>query len=127
MTGCIEWLKGCTTAGYGETFRDGKVQYAHRLAWADANGPIPEGMTVHHLCENRRCINVEHMELLRRDDHAGALGHGKLTREQAREIRELLGAGWLQREAADAYGVSPALVSLIKSGHRWPEQMAVAA
>jgi hypothetical protein len=116
---CIIWEKGCTTAGYGETFRDGKVVYAHRVAYEKAHGPIREGLTVHHLCENRRCVNPAHMELLRRDDHAGALGHGKLTREQAREIRGLAKTGWSAKWIAAAYGVSEALVIYIRQGKRW--------
>jgi hypothetical protein len=127
MQDCIEWRKGCTTAGYGETFKDGQVVYAHRVAYEDAHGAIPKGMTVHHLCENRRCINPAHMELLRRDDHAGAAGHGKLTYEQAVEIRSLLAKGRLQREVADAFGISGPMVSLISTGRRWPEREAVAA
>lgn len=119
MDGCIEWAKGCTTAGYGETFRDGKVVYAHRVAYEDEHGPIPESMTVHHRCENRRCINVAHMELLRRDDHAGALGHGKLTREQAAEIRTRLTDGEDKADLAREYGVSWALVHYIGKGTRW--------
>jgi hypothetical protein len=119
MEDCINWSKGCTTAGYGETFRDGKVRYAHRLAWEAEHGPIPDGLTVHHLCENRRCINVAHMELLRRDDHAGGAGHGKLSREQAREIRALVAAGAKQQPVADTFGVSASLISMIASGRRW--------
>lgn len=37
--------------------------YAHRLAWETANGPIPEGMTVHHLCGVKPCVNPLHLEL----------------------------------------------------------------
>jgi len=37
--------------------------YAHRLAWAEANGPIPEGMAVLHRCDVRTCVNVEHLFL----------------------------------------------------------------
>lgn len=117
-TPCDLWERGCTTAGYGETFRDGKVRYTHRVAWEDAHGPIPDGLTIHHLCGQRRCRNVEHMELLRRDDHAGALGHGKLTREDARQIKDLVAVkshGWI----AAAYGISRPLVSMIASGRRW--------
>lgn len=122
QSACVLWAKGCTTAGYGETFRDGKVRYAHRLAWEDANGPIPPGLTVHHRCEQRRCVNPDHMELLRRDDHSGALGHGKLTRREAREIRDLAECGQLLlREIADGYGVSIPLVILIRQRKRWAD------
>lgn len=36
----------------------------HRLAWELANGPIPKGLQIDHLCHNRACINVAHMEVV---------------------------------------------------------------
>lgn len=113
------WPKSRKPTGHGQTYKNGKVVYAHRVAWEEANGPIPDGMCVHHRCETPACVNVAHMELLRRDDHAGALGHGKLTRAQASEIRALLAAGWSQRWTAAAYGVSQALCIKIKRGQCW--------
>jgi hypothetical protein len=35
---------------------------AHRIAYEDANGPIPEGMQIDHLCRNRTCCNPAHLE-----------------------------------------------------------------
>jgi hypothetical protein len=52
--------------GYGEvnaTFEGVHYKMAHRLAWAKANGPIPEGLKVLHRCDNPPCVNVEHLFL----------------------------------------------------------------
>lgn len=119
MQDCIEWQQSCQRSGYGQTWDGKTVVYAHRVAYEREHGPIPEGMTVHHRCNNRKCVNVEHMELLRRDDHSGALGHGKLTREEGEQIRALALAGWEHQWIADTYGVSNGSVSMIKNGHRW--------
>lgn len=44
--------------GYG---RVGRL-LAHRIAYKDAYGSIPDGMEIDHLCRNRRCVNPKHLE-----------------------------------------------------------------
>jgi hypothetical protein len=34
---------------------------AHRAAWTFVHGPIPEAMTIDHLCHVRRCVNPDHL------------------------------------------------------------------
>lgn len=36
----------------------------HRAAWVAVNGQVPLGMTIDHLCKERRCVNPEHLRLL---------------------------------------------------------------
>lgn len=43
---------------------------AHRAAWVNARGQIAEGMTVDHICKNRRCVNVDHLRLLTNFENA---------------------------------------------------------
>lgn len=120
MSDCVEWHKSCQPSGYGQTFRDGRVVYAHRVAYEDAHGPIPDGLTVHHTCGRRNCVNVEHLVLLERAEHSGRLGgHGKLTRGDAERLRQRRREGLLHRELAEEFGVSRSLVSMILAGKRW--------
>lgn len=68
-TPCLVWTGGTTGTGeYGTfTHRVGdevRTQLAHRWAYEHFIGPIPEGMTVDHLCMVTRCVNTEHMELV---------------------------------------------------------------
>jgi hypothetical protein len=64
-TACHIWLGAKQTNGYGSvTDRRGGTQLAHRAAWEASNGPIPDGLTIDHLCRNRACVNVDHMELV---------------------------------------------------------------
>lgn len=60
VTGCLVW-NGRLERGYGRMQYDGRTQYAHRIAWQLARGPIGEGRTIDHLCHNRACIEVDHL------------------------------------------------------------------
>jgi hypothetical protein len=35
---------------------------AHRVVYEEAVGPIPEGLTIDHLCKTKDCVNPEHLE-----------------------------------------------------------------
>lgn len=59
---CIVWDKALSAAGYGVRNVDGVVQYVHRLAYVEAQGPVPEGLELDHLCRNRACYNAAHLE-----------------------------------------------------------------
>jgi hypothetical protein len=63
--GCWLWTGSCTPGGYGK-FGLGRADeglvYAHRWSWEQANGPIPEGAHIDHLCRVRNCVNPEHLE-----------------------------------------------------------------
>lgn len=50
--------------GYGRFRNDGLQDMAHRVAYRLLVGPIPDGLTVDHLCRTRRCVNPAHMELV---------------------------------------------------------------
>lgn len=59
---CWQWVGSTTAGGYGN-FNDGvRTVYAHRFSYELHVGPIPEGLTIDHLCMNRRCVNPEHLE-----------------------------------------------------------------
>jgi hypothetical protein len=61
--GCWQWTGGLTANGYGIPLGDGERQiFPHRLAWELANGPIPAGLVMDHLCRNQICCNPAHLE-----------------------------------------------------------------
>ena len=59
---CWVWKNCVTSRGYGSFQIERRRQSTHRLAYADAKGPIPDGLTVDHLCLNKRCCNPDHLE-----------------------------------------------------------------
>ena len=66
---CIEW-EGCKLpAGYGKVTRNGRSLLAHRVAYIEAHGEIPEGMLIHHRCENPSCVNPNHLEAMSKREH----------------------------------------------------------
>ena len=80
---CWEWPKSCGSHGYGQVGWGGKdarrLVLAHRMSYLIFLGPIPEGMTVDHLCRNRRCINPAHLRLLTNLENARANGMSART------------------------------------------------
>jgi hypothetical protein len=68
---CWLWT-GATLRGYG-TFTKGRrvglSGSAHRISWILHNGPIPDGMEIHHACGSRSCVNPAHLECVSPEEH----------------------------------------------------------
>jgi hypothetical protein len=120
---CIEWQGRRNRQGYGI---NKKHVLAHRAAWQEAKGPIPEGLCVLHRCDNPACVNVEHLFIGTRADNAAdrsAKGRSsrhkaKLTLQQVSEIRKSFGT---QRQVAERFGISQTQVFRIKRALQWTQ------
>ena len=67
---CILWEGAIQSSGYGSvTNHAGGSVLIHRKVWEEARGPIPEGMTIDHLCRQKTCINPDHMEVVTRAEN----------------------------------------------------------
>ncbi len=133
---CVEWGGARNPNGYGRwtapTGEHSKHRrwYAHRLVWTVLVGPIPEGMNVLHKCDNRPCVNTDHLFLGTQAENMAdmitkgrqnkpkgeANGNAKLTEDQVRAIRA---DARPQRVIAADYGVGKSLVGSIKLHQSW--------
>jgi hypothetical protein len=69
-TPCWTWTAGQLNGGYGQfKLSADSVVSAHRFAYELVRGPIPDGLTIDHLCKNRLCVNPEHLEAVTMGDN----------------------------------------------------------
>jgi len=65
MPGCHFWVGGIADDGYGRiAVGGGRVVRAHRWAWEQAYGPVPDGLMVMHGCDETSCVNAVECLLL---------------------------------------------------------------
>lgn len=132
-TGCLEWGGAINGDGYGYILHGRKQWRCNRLVWTLAHGEIPKGIIVCHKCDNRKCINPEHLFLgsltdnnrdraakgRSRDQRGQKNNMAKLTDADIREIRNLYKTGLFQRVIGNRFGVSQTLIGQIVRNKRW--------
>lgn len=137
LTGCWWWAASYGSVGYGQfCVRGTKPKGAHRVAWLLTNGPIPAGVFVCHSCDQRACVNPDHLWLgtsaensadMARKGRCGVKdsrgvknSNAKLTPRQVRIVRRLHALGRLnQTWVAARFGVGPSAIAAIASGKTW--------
>ena len=131
--GCWNWKGLMRKNGYGSIGRHGK---AHRASFELFFGPIPERMDVCHRCDNRRCVNPEHLFIgTRLDNMRDCKAKGRIARTQRfgesnpaskltsnivlairEEYRHERGQ---QRRLAKKYGVTRSTIWLVVHRKKW--------
>lgn len=128
---CWYWIGDIDRDGYGKFRIEGKRKLAHRVSYQMHKGPIPEGLCVCHSCDERLCVNPDHLWLGTNADNTrdmvmkgrGAVGErsgmSKLTKEQVRDIRAKRENGWSYYRIAREFGVNRSTISSIFRGKTW--------
>jgi hypothetical protein len=149
--GCWEWKKFKNPSGYGIfTNLDDRSQnpgnkmrnvLAHRASYIMHKGEIPEGKFVCHTCDNRGCVNPDHLFIGTPKDNArdalrkgrlavenltyrppkGKSFNAKLTIYDVKEIKRRISENHRVIEIAEDYFVAPQCIYYIKHGKTWRE------
>jgi hypothetical protein len=136
LSECWPWNGAQSRWGYGLAYNfNRRHQNAHRVMWQLENGEIPHGLCVLHSCDNRLCVNPNHLFLgthldnARDRDQKGRANWkspprfegekhpcAKLTDDQAKQIRVAVGK---QRDMAKQFGVCQRTICKIKTNKGW--------
>lgn len=135
LDSCWEWRGSLNAYGYGRlgiTVDGVKMRYpSHRLSWAIHYGIIPDGMFVCHKCDNRMCVNPEHLfigtqvenmhDMVKKNRQSKGEGHGrsKATIKNVIAIRRMRKDGYSFSEIARKFSLSIKGVWLIATGEKW--------
>lgn len=137
---CWQWTASLLKTGYGQftICVGGKRKNAHapRVAWELVNGPIVGGLWVLHRCDNRRCVNPDHLWLGTNDDNVKDMWRknrgnrivpggerapsAKLRADQVRSIRDMYATGsYSQQALGRVFGVTQGQIKNIVLRKQW--------
>lgn len=132
-SGCWNWTGGRDNKGYGRmSVGSGQKIAAHRAAFSSHNNvEIPSHMLVMHLCDNRVCVNPDHLvmgshkanmlDMKQKGRAARGSKHplSKIAEEDIAEIMELAEKGWFNDDIAKKFGVSRGTIHKIVTGRTY--------
>lgn len=130
--GCWNWTAAVMKKGYGVLNARRTYHRVHRLSYILHVGVIPEGMHVLHKCDNRRCVNPEHLFLGTQADNmtdkklkgrapkGSSNAAAKLKDNEVASIKTLLARGSCSQPfLARWFNVSQSAIHMIARGKNW--------
>ena len=78
----------------------------HRYMWEREHGPIPEGYEINHLCKNRACFNIDHLECINGTDHTVLTNTERYAERKEEAKQKWLTGHWSATQIASHFDVS---------------------
>lgn len=129
-SGCWNWAAGKRYNGYGVFTYNGKIESSHRVSWMIFNEKIPEGLFVCHTCDNRACVNPEHLflgtckdnihDMIKKKRNVIQKGESKSTSILTnKDVLYIRNCNERNCDLADKFGIDRSTVSHIRRGNTW--------
>jgi hypothetical protein len=115
-----ERIVGCGYAAvslYG-TPKKPKQVGIHRLVWETFKGPIPEGMEIDHINNNRLNNMISNLQLMSKRDNLLKMWDRRGRSEIKETIKDWLARGYSRKFISDNLNVSECYISMIYTGKR---------
>ena len=88
---CWEWKSAIDSYGYGVfqlAYPHRHTVKAHRVSYELIVGTIENGLTIDHLCFNKKCVNPEHLEVVTASENSSRAGKRKSEMAKSKKEKE---------------------------------------
>ncbi len=124
---CRISLRATNPRGHCVIKIDGKTKYVHRVEFENQVRKLQDTEVVHHLCRNKRCYEITHLEARFRDEHSKFHSTGEenfnhvLYEQDVRDIRSeyYLVGDISYSKMAEKYNVTKSCIMAILTGRSW--------
>ena len=120
-SGCWEMNGFHDRDGYAQFHCYQKTSRAHRISYEWHKGKIQAGLTIDHLCENKECVNPEHLEAVTREENGrrhNAKGYKKWWATLSNESRATFVEN-VSKKASQVAANKKLAATHCRRGHEW--------